>query len=474
MTSVVLALADVGLGIPTQEGLERLGRNVRWMPDLAAGPPAGMAAVPDVVVIDADGDGDAVLAAVAAWRALDPPPGILALGLTAPAAGHAAQARVPLCSPGATALELAAAIDGAARMRLATAMTPGLARRVVGLPPGADDAAVVAAARAMDVELARAALRWHAFEYVTATPVIAELRAARALIVPEIELLGHLSGIRTLQTVVRAGPLDPYATARLVWVLASLGAVQFSVEPIDRATPARRALAELRGHLVARQARLAQATFYDVLEVPPSAETPAIMTAVALLGRRYGLAATSDHDLGDRAALAGPCWDQVERAKKVLLDIAARGRYNDWLRARWHELKSQWTVDDSAIQTATAAFARAQHALAAGDPHRALSEAAAAARHHPGHPDYETGLAWARYRVDVIGGADAPAAARRARATAEAATRGVRPWPRALVALALLCVADRDVEAARWHLREVLSIDPASPAARQLMTRLGG
>ena len=67
-----------------------------------------------------------------------------------------------------------------------------------------------------------------------------ELRAARALIVPEIEALGHLSGIRTVQTVVRAGPLDPYATARLLWVLASLGAVVFSPEPLDGATAARR------------------------------------------------------------------------------------------------------------------------------------------------------------------------------------------------------------------------------------------
>ncbi|MBK9030704.1 MAG: tetratricopeptide repeat protein [Myxococcales bacterium] len=74
----------------------------------------------------------------------------------------------------------------------------------------------------------------------------------------------------------------------------------------------------------------------------------------------------------------------------------------------------------------------------------------------------------------MIGGADAAAAARRERLAATRATRGVRPWPRAMVALALLCVADRDVDSARWHLREVLAIDPTSPAARQLMTRLGG
>ena len=474
MTRVVLALADVGLGIPTQEGLERLGRDVRWSPASAAGPDATPGPAPDVVVVDADGDGAALAAAVAAWRALDPPPGVLALGMTPAAAVHATACRIPLCSPSASPVELAAAIDDAARMRLAAGLSPGLARRALGLPGDAPLAQVTAAARTVDVELARAALRWHALSYATATDVVAELRAGRALIVPELEALGHLSGTRTVQSVVRAGPMDPYATARLLWVLASLGAVVFSPAPLDLATPARRALADLRDHLRARAERLARATFYDVLEVSPAAEPDDVTRAVALLERRYGLDVTSGHDLGDCAALAAPCWDQVERARKVLADLGARGRYNDWLRDHWSEIRTSWAIDGAAAQAAAEAYARAQHALAAGDPHRALAEAAAAARAHPGHPEYEAGLAWARYRVEVIGGADPAAVARRERQAATAATLGTRAWPRALVALALLCVADRDPDSARWHLREVLAIDPRAPAARQLMARLGG
>lgn len=472
MTRVVLALADVGLGIPLQEALERRGFAVRWLPDAAAGPPASLADPPDVVALDADGEEEALLAAVEAWRALDPPPGIVGLGLTATAPARALAARIALCSPGADAGELADALADAAALRLAGAMSPGLARRALGLPPDAADADVIAAAREVDVELARAALRWHAASYTTATDRIAALRAARALIVPEIEQLAHLSGDRTLQTVVQSGPLDPYAAARLVWALASIGAVTFTPEPIDRATPARRALAELRDHLRARTERLAGATFYDVLEVTPAAELEEIVRAVERLDRRYGPAHTHGFDLGDCAALPAPCWDQVERARKVLADLAARGRYNDWLREHWREIRTRWAIDRNAAAAAAAAFARAQQALAKGDVHRALSESAVAARHHPGHPDYETGLAWARYRVDVIGGADPAAAARRERAVATAATLGCRPWPRALVALALLCVADRDPEAARWHLREVLAIDPQQPAARQLLARL--
>ena len=206
----------------------------------------------------------------------------------------------------------------------------------------------------------------------------------------------------------------------------------------------------------------------------PAAETEEIVAAVERLEHRYGVGHTSGFDLGDCAALAGPCWDQIERARKVLIDIAARGRYNDWLRTRWSELRTAWAIDADSATSAAEAYTRAQHALAGGDVHRALSEAAAAARHHPGHPDYEAGLAWTRYRVDVIGGADAAVAAHRERVVATAATCGVRPRPRALIALALLCVADRDPDAARWHLREVLAIDPQSPAARQLFARLGG
>lgn len=472
---VVLALADVGLGIPLQEALERLGHDVRWTPAAAAGPPADLDGAPDVVALDADEDRDAVLAAVAAWRTLDPPPGLVGLGQTAGAPGNARAARIALCSPSASPAELADALADAAALRLAAGLAPGLIRRALGLPAAAADGAVIAAARAADVDLARAALRWHAHAYATADAArVAALREARALVVPEIEQLAHLSGNRTLQTAVQAGPLDPHDAARLLWALASIGAVIFTPEPIDAAIPERRALAELRGHLAARSERLVRATLYDVLELTPAADADAINAAAARLARRYGLAHTSRFDLGDRAALAAPCWDQIERARRLLADPAARARYHGWLRTHWAELRTTWAIDAAAASAAAAAFARAQEALAGGDVHRALSETAIAARHHPGHPDYETGLAWALYRVDVIGGADDATAARRERAVATEATRGFGPWPRALVALALLCVADRDAEAARWHLREALAVDPQQRAARQLIARLGG
>lgn len=469
---VLLAFTDVGLGIPLQEALEALGRETRWDP--AATPATTRADPPDVVVLDGDGAGVQLGEHADSWRALDPAPGVLALGMSADTGSRCAAAHVTLVPPTATPAVLARALDEAARLRFAAALAPGLARRALGLPPGAEAPQMVAAARRLDVELARAALRWHAQHYVTATAVIDTLRAARALIPPEIEHLTHMNGTLTLQSVVRAGPLDAPAAARLVWVLGSLGGVTLGPEPPDQSTSARRALTELRAHLRARTERLAKATFYDVLEVTPFAELDDIEIAYRILAWRYGPERTRTTDLGDVAALAGPAWDQIERARKVLNDVAARGRYNDWLRDRWAEIDSTWAVDAAAAAAATEAFGRAQQALTAGDVHRALSEMAVAARNHPGHPEYEAGLAWARYRVEVAGGRDQAEVARRERGVAVRATAGMRPWPRAQLALALLCVADRDLDSARWYLREALAIDPSSPAARQLMSRLGG
>jgi hypothetical protein len=469
---VLLAFTDVGLGIPLQEVLEGLGRRATWEP--GATPATAKADPPDVVILDGDGAPASLAELADAWRALDPAPGVIAIGQSAEGAARAAAARVALVPPTAAPAQLAQALDEAAHLRFAAGLSPGLARRALELPPGADAPQLVAASRTLDVELARAALRWHAQHYVAATARVDELRAARALIPPEIEQLRHMSGTLTLQSVVRGGPLDAPGAARLVWILGSLGAVTLGPEPPDLSTPPRRALTELRAHLRARTARLARATFYDVLEIPPHAEIEDIEASYRVLQWRYGPERCAALDLGDVTALATPAWDQVERARKVLNDIAARGRYNDWLRDRWTQLETQWAIENLAATAAAEAYGRAQQALTTGDVHRALSEMAAAARNHPGHPEYEAGLAWARYRVEVAGGRDQAEIARRERGVAERATLGMRPWPRALLALALLCVADRDPDSARWYLREALAVDPSSPSARQLMARLGG
>ena len=144
-------------------------------------------------------------------------------------------------------------------------------------------------------------------------------------------------------------------------------------------------------------------------------------------------------------------------------------------RRREHaaELQTIWAIGQDSIKTAAEAFARGQAALAAGDAHKAMGQFAMASRHQPGHPDYEANLAWARFRVQIAAGKDQSETARAERKNVETYLAGRRPWPRALVALALLCAAGGDADAARWHLHIALQVDPNVPAAAQLAQRLG-
>src|SRR5204863_9938325 len=144
-------------------------------------------------------------------------------------------------------------------------------------------------------------------------------------------------------------------------------------------------------------------------------------------------------------------WQTILRARAVLTDAAERMRYNDAVGRHRAQLVSPWAFGPNDRARAEEAFARGQRALLAGEPFKAVSEMAAAARAHADHPDYEASLAWARYRAEASRGAREDAA-REERRNAEVALAGRRPWPRALVALALLCAAAEDADAARWHL----------------------
>jgi hypothetical protein len=299
------------------------------------------------------------------------------------------------------------------------------------------------------------------------------VREERVLTVPELATCEHVDGTRTVQTLVKLGPLDPAATVRMLWALASLGAIDLTPGVRDRDTIARRALDEVREHLRARREQLARSTYFDVLELTPLAEYPDIERAYQLLSARYDPRSLSRIDLSDLAPLIQPIWTQIEEARSVLVDDAARGRYMDWLRAHLAQLSTVWAIDTKASQAAIDAFAKGQHALGEGDAHRAMNSFALAARHHPGHPDYEANLAWVRHRVQTASGKDVLESAREERQLVEGFLAGRRPWPRALVALALLCAAGNDADSARWHLRTALAVDPNAPAAVQLAKHLG-
>ena len=473
MASVLIAWSDVGSGIQLEEALQRAGFDARWHADAAT---SVVTTDADVVLLDADALGAQLASMVDAWRCSAAMPGVIAVGQGPVARVQAPLAKVTLLTTSASLTTMIAAIHDAARLRLTTAMTGPIARLALAMPPAALDFRAIAimllSSRAMDLEIPRAALRWHVASYVTGTPLLEELRQERLLTVPELELVEMCDGTLTLQTIFKRTTNAPLA-ARLLWLLTSINAVTLTPMVVDTATSARRLLTELLHHLQARAQRLAGSTFYDVLEITPLADDPDIEQAYELQGRRFAPHLLAQFDLGPIAAHVQAQWDVVEKARAVLSDIAARGRYHDWLRENHGRLATVWAIDPHLAQQGIEAFTRGQAALGAGDVHRAMSELAAACRLHPGHPDYEANLAWARFRVEVARGGDKIACAEKERSHVEQLLYGRRPWPRALVALALLCAVVGDAESSRWYLSQALVVEPQMPAALQLLQRLG-
>ncbi|HSR95952.1 MAG TPA: hypothetical protein VLM79_02725 [Kofleriaceae bacterium] len=475
MTSVLLALSDVGLGVRLEEQLVQAGVIARWDAGQIDGPRGG--AIAKVVVVDADHLGERLVEIAAAWRHQPAVPGVVAIGQSPAAREGAPAARVTLLTATARIATLIAAIRDAEGFRLAAEMRWPVLRAALGLAAAEASLAAwhetLAAARTVDIAIPRAALRWYVGCYATPTARLDQLRDERLLTVPELETVAPVDGTLTLATHVKRGPLDQIRSARLLWALVSMGAIELTPEIRDVATTPRRALADVRAHLRARAARLEGSTFYDVLEVSPLAEVEDIDAAAQMIALRFAPEVLATHELSDLASLVQPTWELVIKAHAVLVDHAQRGRYHDWLRQKLPELHTVWAIDPSTARSAAAAFARGQRSLAEGDVHRAMGELAAACRQFPGHPEYEANLAWARYRVQVGSGRDRIEAAVTERRALEELLLGRRPWPRALVALALLCAAAGDVDAARWHLHVALAIDPTVPAAAQLAQRLG-
>jgi len=475
VTAVLIALADVGPSVQLEEQLVRAGLTATWDQAQVDGPKGG--GMPTVVLVDADHLGKRLAQVAEAWRDHPSVPGVIAIGSSAVARDQAPGARVTLVAPTAKIATLVGAIQEAEKLRLATGMRWSVLRAACKLPPAREEEsawpAAILAARNVDIEIARSALRWHVSHYVTPTARIDVMREERMFSVPELEVAAQIDGTLTVQSLVKVGPLDPAQTARFLWALGSLGAVDFTPEIRDVNTPARRMLAEVRAHLRARTARLEKSTYYDVLEITPLAEYEEIETAYQLVAFRYSPDALDVFDLADLKPLTKPIWDLVERARSTLVDHAQRGRYHDWLRGKMSGLKTVWAIEPNAIKTAADYYLRGQRSLGEGDVHKAMSEFATACRQFPGHPEYEAHLSWARYRVQVGSGRDRAECAAAERKTIEALLWGCRPWPRALVALALICAAGGDADSARWHLHGALTVDPTLPAAVQLAQRLG-
>src|SRR5262249_5604876 len=144
--------------------------------------------------------------------------------------------------------------------------------------------------------------------------------------------------------------------------------------------PAAHPTARLRAHLRARTLRLAGASHYAVLEVGPDAMPIDVDRATGLLELRYGPEALSRHDLGDLGGVADAAWEQIMHARQVLGDVRLRAVYDASQFRSGAELEESRLRRRMFADEAERSFVRGQHALAAGDVFRAVSELAAAAR----------------------------------------------------------------------------------------------
>ncbi len=469
------------MGVQLQEVIEGLGYSTAWDPNQSLGPSGDSPPRPDAVLLlvphNAGDGGKIVLNTVRAWQAHDPAPGVVLMGTDVGAQKLATAARLRFVATTAEPNAFRAAIDGAVALRYTAQLNKTLLMRALGAPVSGDDQQdlimAVGAVRRAPNELVREALRSYSGMYVGTTSAIAALREHRALTIPEVEFVGKLEGTKTLQNVVKLGPLDVWAAGKLIWALASFGALTLTDDPPNLKTRKRRAIYVTRKHLEARAKRLEKSTFYDVLEITPAAEFPEVRHAASMLALRYDPELIGRLDLSTIGPLVDSNWAQIKAARSTLLDWPSRGRYNDYLAKEWKNLTSEWAPKSLDIKGAQKAFAVGQRALIEGEVFKAVSNFAAAARMHPHHPDYECSLAWAQFRAAVTKGQDRAEQAKLKRAEAESSQFGRRPWPRALLALGMLCAADNDPDAARWYLGEALECDPNMPAAKKILARLG-
>jgi CheY-like chemotaxis protein/tetratricopeptide (TPR) repeat protein len=482
VASVLFVSEDASMMVQLLDGLEAAEHRVTWV-NVKEGVPARQKKPPDVVVLDHDSVGMNVVEAAKVWRATDPAPAIVVVGGATPAAEKVAQAAsATLHKKPLDAAALGAALARAAERRFVGALTPGSALHAIGAKlssdPLSDATAVLAGSRSVDFEQVRDALRPFADAYVTVGPMVEKLRAERALTVPEVNLALVLDGSRTLRTVAQSGIVDAQAALRCLWALTSTGAAQLTSEPPeDEAHPAARVVARARRRLRARSEVVQKArTHFDLLEVDadpnvPSADVEAAARACAVW---YSPERLAGLDLGDLAGVVGPYWQQLLKARELLVEPSKARRYFYWLVEHGVDVGAELQERRMKRQEAEECFGRGTVALTEGDAFRAVSQLAQAARIDPDNPDYEAYAAWARYMAELARGNDTLPAVVRGLAHVEQAMLGRRPRPRALYAMGLLAQVAADLDAARNHLRDAIACDPTLHPAQRALARLTG
>ncbi|MFH0901421.1 MAG: hypothetical protein V2A73_12405 [Pseudomonadota bacterium] len=477
MLHVLVGIDDPALGSMLVNALESMGHQVTWVRPFDAGPAGKQGKPPSVVAVDGEVRGLDYSGLVAAWRRYDPAPAIVILGDSPLAHAAAARTNSVALAKSLDPLAIAHHVANLPGQGEVTTLTASCALRLLSLPAGGtpdeEAAAIATGARHVPAHVVRGALRPHINEYVAQTATLARLQARHILTAVEEQQMAGCDGSRTLRGLVDSNQRDSLAAARLLWGLICGGALALSPEPPVRADlRSARLVGMAREQVRARRDRLRNATLYEVFEVAPDAAVTEVERAFQLLGVRFAPERFSGMDLGDLTAYVQPLWQQILQARATLLDPMARSRYHAAILSRFPDIDQKYTRRKHDSAEAEEAFVKGQRALAAGEPFRAVSLLATAARRLPDEPDYEAHVAWARFLADEARGIDRKTAAARERPAAEAALLGRRPRPRALLALGLLSEAADDLHAAVAQLREALACDPRLAPAQKALARL--
>jgi hypothetical protein len=472
LASVLLAIDEVGLAVRLQSALEAAGHQVSWNAPKSGGLAQGSLQNDLIILLHRM---DAPLGArVQEIKKADPPPAVLLLGSTPDAEEQARIQRVQFMQSGADSDEIVDAVKRSLENRYCNEITFETAMGALNLRAGDrsidDHARILKGARQVDLNIVKQALSWHLSEYATFIGDLGPLRERRAIDPPEIEFASRINGTRTVRSLVSKANMPMPDAARCLWALISMGMVQVTPEPPARLSVECRAIYEARRHLAYR-AGLNLATFYDVLEMAPTAFMAEADAAFHQLHARFSDEVLGQLDLGNLSQLMQPNWEQILEAHATVRDPRQRPYYNQTLVQRRDIPEMSWARTRN-YQAAAASFAHGQQALVKGDVFAAVSSLASTARTHPGHPVYESSLCWARFRAESTRGGDRVQIATTELGLAEQSLLGRRAWPQGLVALGLLCVAAGDADSARWHLRLALKVEPRLPMAEQILSRL--
>ncbi len=468
MAQTLITFEDVALGMQYQEKLDAAGHASHWERGAL---PGNTTHAWQCVVIEADSHLKVLPQIVQQWRNRLPMPAIVACTENQVVAQRCHSLGVSVINSSMSGDVLVNIIARAYKFRCSSEMSVAMALAHLELKPAAtfgDNALrIVAQLPSSDLQVVRAALQREANKYPSTTQHLQFLRHHRVLTVGDLEFLNHAEGHLSLKSLLSLGPIDVWRSARLLWGLVSVGAVALSEDPIAL-TPLSVNTAQLRRSLRTRRDRLARATYYDVLEVLPSAEDQEIEVAARQLAFLFHPDQFKSIDIADLAPVVEPIWTQVLKARKTLLDMVERRKYNDWLQQHLAELDTPWLAEGENPEIAKRAYSEGQSALMSGDVHRAVSLLAKAARCHPTHPIYETTLCWARYRSR----ASEPGVVTKERELAEQSLLGRRPFPQALMPTALLCLADGKPGLSQWYAQLALKIAPNYQQARLLLERI--